>query len=256
MDCYVYLTYSGILFQGLSHVRPPPPKVSTGCHNAMFLTVPSGGKSSPFKGSSGRFAQVSISGVRHANSLQFNTRQSGFTMQLKSIFAISAASLPLAIAMATPVMAQSTGTIETDEKPAIVVTGARVKDGVGGFVAPDSTKSRGVITQELIERQGAGQSILNTINQIPGVNFTNSDAYGSSGGNLRIRGFDGNRISLTFDGFPLNDSGNAYKTGNSICSSGKTITVEAGLNSACCKSFSICVPTHLACASCMGMPVI
>ena len=129
-------------------------------------------------------------------------------MQLKSILAFGAASLPLAIGIATPAMAQSTGTIETDEKPAIVVTGARVKDGVGGFVAPDSTKSRGVITQELIERQGAGQSILNTINQIPGVNFTNSDAYGSSGGNLRIRGFDGNRISLTFDGFPLNDSGN------------------------------------------------
>ena len=42
----------------------------------------------------------------------------------------------------------------------------------------------------------------------PGVNFTNTDPYGSSGGNLRIRGFDGNRISLTFDGIPLNDSGN------------------------------------------------
>ena len=35
-----------------------------------------------------------------------------------------------------------------------------------------------------------------------------TDAYGSSGGNIRIRGFDGNRISLTFDGIPLNDSGN------------------------------------------------
>ncbi len=46
------------------------------------------------------------------------------------------------------------------------------------------------------------------INLIPGVNFTNSDPYGSSGGNIRIRGFDGNRISLTFDGVPLNDSGN------------------------------------------------
>src|SRR6185503_1750782 len=42
----------------------------------------------------------------------------------------------------------------------------------------------------------------------PGVNFTNNDSYGSSGGNLRIHGFDGNRISLTWDGMPLNDSGN------------------------------------------------
>jgi iron complex outermembrane receptor protein len=40
------------------------------------------------------------------------------------------------------------------------------------------------------------------------VNFTQSDAYGSAGGNIRIRGFEGNRISLTFDGLPLNDTGN------------------------------------------------
>ena len=50
--------------------------------------------------------------------------------------------------------------------------------------------------------------LLDTINYIPGVNFTQNDPYGSSGGNIRIRGFDGNRVSLTFDGVPLNDSGN------------------------------------------------
>ena len=65
-----------------------------------------------------------------------------------------------------------------------------------------------MITKELIDRQASGQTILNVINLVPGVNFTNSDPYGSSGGNIRIRGFDGNRISLTFDGVPLNDSGN------------------------------------------------
>ena len=31
---------------------------------------------------------------------------------------------------------------------------------------------------------------------------------GTSGGTLNIRGFDSSRISLTFDGIPLNDSGN------------------------------------------------
>jgi iron complex outermembrane receptor protein len=46
------------------------------------------------------------------------------------------------------------------------------------------------------------------LNLVPGLNFTNSDPYGSSGGNVRIRGFDGNRISLTQDGIPLNDTGN------------------------------------------------
>ena len=103
--------------------------------------------------------------------------------------------------------AQSTGTITTDE-PAIVVTGTRTDRGIQGVVVPNTAKAQGVLNQAFISRQAPGQSILNTVNLVPGVNFTNSDPYGSSGGNLRIRGFDGNRISLTFDGIPLNDSGN------------------------------------------------
>ncbi|HEX8309207.1 MAG TPA: TonB-dependent receptor [Allosphingosinicella sp.] len=111
-----------------------------------------------------------------------------------------------ALVMPVTAFAQSTGSQEVEEE--IVITGTRNNDGVDGIVVPDSTKAKGVITQELISRQGAGQTILNTINMLPSVNFTQSDAYGSAGGNIRIRGFDGNRISLTFDGMPLNDSGN------------------------------------------------
>jgi len=103
-----------------------------------------------------------------------------------------------ALVMPATVMAQSTGSQEVEEE--IVITGTRTNDGVDGIVVPDATKSKGVLTQEIIARQGAGQTILNTINLLPSVNFTQSDAYGSSGGNIRIRGFDGNRISLTFDG--------------------------------------------------------
>ena len=103
------------------------------------------------------------------------------------------------------VFAQSTGTVTTEEQ--IVITGAKTKQ-VGGVEIPDTTKAQAVIGQELIARQQPGQTILNVINLIPSVNFTNNDPYGSSGGNIRIRGFDGNRISLTFDGVPLNDSGN------------------------------------------------
>ena len=102
--------------------------------------------------------------------------------------------------------AQSTGTVDFEEE-AIVVTGTRTRD-VGGVEVPDTTKAKAVISKELIEHQQAGQTILNVVNLVPSVNFTNSDPYGSSGGNIRIRGFDGNRISLTFDGVPLNDSGN------------------------------------------------
>lgn len=118
-----------------------------------------------------------------------------------------------ALAMPAMAFAQSTGSIETEEEE-IVVTGVRGDVGVEGIVVPDSTKAKGVLTQEIIERQAPGQSILNTVNLIPGVNYTNSDAFGSSGGNLRIRGFDGNRISLTFDGIPLNDTGNYAIFGN------------------------------------------
>ena len=112
-----------------------------------------------------------------------------------------------ALIMPSAAFAQSTGSIETENED-IVVTAGSSANGIEGVVVPDSTKARGVLTEEIIGRQAAGQSILNTINLVAGVNFTQSDAYGSSGGNIRIRGFDGNRISLTFDGFPLNDSGN------------------------------------------------
>jgi len=111
-----------------------------------------------------------------------------------------------AFVMPSMAFAQSTGSIEVEDEP-IVVTGARTQD-VNGVTVPNTSKSQTVLGQEFIGRQAAGQSILNTVNLVPGVNFTSSDAYGSSGGNIRIRGFDGNRISLTFDGVPLNDSGN------------------------------------------------
>jgi len=103
--------------------------------------------------------------------------------------------------------AQSTGTVDFEENR-IVVSGARVQDGVEGIIVPDTTKARQVLTQEQLSRSGPGQTVLDSINIIPGVSFTNNDAYGSAGGQLFIRGFSSDRISLTFDGIPLNDSGN------------------------------------------------
>jgi len=104
------------------------------------------------------------------------------------------------------VYAQSTGTVETENRE-IVITGSKARS-VGGVQTPNTPKAKVVLTQEMIARQGAGQSILDTINLVPGVSFQNNDAYGSAGGTLTIRGFDSSRISLTFDGIPLNDSGN------------------------------------------------
>ena len=108
----------------------------------------------------------------------------------------------------TGAFAQSTGT-EATESTTVVVTGKRGPKTINGALTKENiSKSRSTITQEFIAKQAPGQSILQTINLVPGVNFTNNDPYGSSGGNIRIRGFDGPRISLTFDGAPLNDTGN------------------------------------------------
>jgi iron complex outermembrane receptor protein len=104
------------------------------------------------------------------------------------------------------VYAQSTGTT-TFEKEAIVVTGNRAQD-VGGVKVTDTTKARNVLTQEFIARQQPGQSIDDIINYLPGVNFQSNGPYGDAGGTLTIHGFDASRISQTFDGVPMNDSGN------------------------------------------------
>jgi len=112
------------------------------------------------------------------------------------------------VLMAGAASAQSTGTaaVEIGE---VVVTGQRGPRTIdGAIVAEKVGKSRSTVTSEFIETQAAGQTINEVLNLVPGMSFTNNDAYGSSGGNIRLHGFDGPRISQTFDGMPLNDSGN------------------------------------------------
>lgn len=104
--------------------------------------------------------------------------------------------------------AQSSGTDAT-EVETVVVTGQRGPQNIDGLaIAETVAKTRNSVNQEFISTQAAGQTILQTLNLTPGLSFTNADPYGSSGGNIRLRGFDGNRVSLTFDGIPLNDTGN------------------------------------------------
>lgn len=117
---------------------------------------------------------------------------------------VATTALASGLLFATVANAQSTGTTEVD---AVVITSAGQKQ-IEGVIAETAPKARTTINQEYIDRQGAGQTILQTLNLTPGLNFVNNDPYGSSGGNIRLRGFDGNRISLTFDGIPLNDTGN------------------------------------------------
>lgn len=129
-------------------------------------------------------------------------------MRFNSALTTAASSIAIGVAaLSAPAFAQSTGSIDFEKE--IIVTGTRSgTQEVGGVSTPDTAKAKAVLTQENIERQNPGQTILDTINQIPGVSFQNNDAYGSSGGTLNIRGFSADRVSLTFDGVPLNDSGN------------------------------------------------
>src|SRR6478609_9064043 len=108
---------------------------------------------------------------------------------------------------ATAAHAQSTGSVDFENNE-IIVTGSTVNRGVEGVIVPDTSKAKQILTQEQLARNNPGQTVLDSINIVPGVSFTNNDAYGSAGGQLFIRGFSQDRISLTFDGIPLNDSGN------------------------------------------------
>ena len=103
--------------------------------------------------------------------------------------------------------AQSTGTVEAENLAEVIVTGRRVRS-LAGVTDQTAAKSRVSVTGDSLQNYASGQTFLDSLNQVPGLNFTNNDAYGSSGGNLRLRGFDGARVSLTFDGIPLNDTGN------------------------------------------------
>ena len=111
-------------------------------------------------------------------------------------------------ALAQNAFAQSSGTDAVEEDMSeVVVSATRVRQIglVGDQTAP---KSRVSLSGDYLDKQTAGNTLFQAINQVPGVNFTSNDGYGTSGGNLRIRGFDGSRVSVTFDGIPLNDSGN------------------------------------------------
>ncbi len=116
---------------------------------------------------------------------------------------------PLAlIAVAPHAYAQSTGTTAAEDTLEEVLVTSRRTSSLAGVTEQTAAKSRITVTGETILNASAGQTFLEALNQVPGLNFTNTDPYGSSGGNLRLRGFDGSRISLSFDGIPLNDTGN------------------------------------------------
>jgi len=124
------------------------------------------------------------------------------TMRFKTVLNTGTALIAMALPMAAS--AQSTGTLVIEE---LVVSATQLSIG-GAMLTEREPKSRASITSELLSRQAPGQSVLDSINLLPAINFTNNDAYGSSGGDFTLRGFDSQRVALLQDGVPLNDSGN------------------------------------------------
>ena len=110
------------------------------------------------------------------------------------------------LCLASGAQAQSTGSQAVEGIIVTAASGPASTDGLA--VAQVEPKSRASITQEFIGTQAPGQTILQSLNLLPGVNFTNNDPYGSAGGDIVLRGFDSQRVALLQDGVPLNDSGN------------------------------------------------
>ena len=127
-------------------------------------------------------------------------------ISMRSQALCASAVLVVGLGFGCPALAQSTGTSIVEELIVTAAKGPASLDGV--IVAETEPKSRASITQEFITRQAPGQSILDSINLLPAVNFTNNDAYGSSGGDVVVRGFDAQRVAVLADGVPQNDSGN------------------------------------------------
>jgi iron complex outermembrane receptor protein len=126
------------------------------------------------------------------------------TNRLNRILLASASPALMLVASIVAANAQSTA---TEEMETVISTG--MNSAVNGIMRPITVpKQRSTIDTNYLVTQTAGQTVMESLNKVPGFNFTNNDPYGSSGGNIRIHGFDGNHISLTLDGMPLNDTGN------------------------------------------------
>jgi iron complex outermembrane receptor protein len=121
-------------------------------------------------------------------------------------FALATTALVGCLVASGSAFAQSTGS-QANEVENVVVTAAGAR-AVAGQIVETLPKSRASVDAAFLASQSTGQNVFQSLNLLPGVSFTNNDPYGSSGGNLRLRGFDGNRVSVTFDGVPLNDTGN------------------------------------------------
>ncbi|MFC5472416.1 TonB-dependent receptor [Paraherbaspirillum soli] len=78
----------------------------------------------------------------------------------------------------------------------------------GLMVNEEAPKSRSTVTGEALKQKPGSNNAVQTLNTMPGVHVTTSDAAGMADANFTMRGFNSDQIGFTVDGAPVNDSGN------------------------------------------------
>jgi iron complex outermembrane recepter protein len=78
----------------------------------------------------------------------------------------------------------------------------------GGYMVNEvAKKSRSTTTRDAIAKQNPTANPYQIISLLPGVTMSSTDNTGLNGGNIRLRGFNSDKVGMTIEGAPVNDSG-------------------------------------------------
>jgi iron complex outermembrane recepter protein len=77
--------------------------------------------------------------------------------------------------------------------------------GGGHIIEEDAPKNRSTVTQDSILKQYPTANVYKYLELQPGVNVSNADPFGETGGNILVRGMNSNEMGFTLEGAPLND---------------------------------------------------
>jgi iron complex outermembrane receptor protein len=124
-------------------------------------------------------------------------------MSLKTL-AAGVALTTLATLAANGALAQSTASQVSE----VVVTTNAVRSTGGLAVQTQVAKNQSIVSAQYIDKQVGSVNAAQLVNLLPGVTYSTADPTGILSDDLRVHGFDGNHVSVTIDGTPVNDTGN------------------------------------------------
>jgi iron complex outermembrane receptor protein len=120
--------------------------------------------------------------------------------------------LACGLAVSHAAFAQSSGSTaaeSTDNSVSELVVKVRKPSTADGLAVPVlAAKDESVVTKDYIQDQVGSSNFAQLINLLPGVSYSTEDPTGILSSDFRMHGFDGAHVSFTFDGAPLNDTGN------------------------------------------------